>query len=120
MLRLCRRGSGNAGELVEHRRVGDDLGRDLARDGALLQDQDALRQRSNEVEVLLDQQDGEAALLGNALQGVDDFIDDRWLNPFRGFIEQDDFWSAAEAPRERQQLLLAARKCAARTIEIRL
>src|SRR6266481_9728249 len=78
------------------------------RDRALLNDQNSLRQRGDEVEILLHQNDGEPALCTQPLQRLDHFVDDRRLNAFRRLVEQNQAGFAAQAARDRQQLLLAA------------
>ena len=59
----------HADELRDQVVVMQMVGRDLAGDAALLDDQDAVRQAADEFEILLDQHDGEAALLPEAAAG---------------------------------------------------
>src|SRR3954447_9843533 len=59
-------------------------------DRALLNDENALRQRGDELEILLDQDHGEPALGAQPLQRFDDLVDDGGLNAFRGFVEQHE------------------------------
>ena len=60
---------------------------------------------------------GEAALVAQALQHLDDLVDDRRLDALGRLVEQNQARLAAEAARQRQQLLLAARQCAAGPVE---
>src|SRR6202035_2906954 len=89
-------------------------------DGAFLNDENPLRERGDEVEILLDQDHGEAALLAQPLQGLDNLVDDRGLNTLCRLVEKDETRLAAKAARDRQKLLFAARQGAAGTIEKRL
>ena len=60
-------------------------------------------------------------LLGaQPLQGLDDLVDDRGLDALGRLVEQDQTRVAAQAARDRQELLLAARQRAAGAIEQRL
>src|SRR5207244_13158969 len=71
-------------------------------DRPLLDDKDALRQRGDEVEILLDQDHREPALGAQPLQGLDDLVDDGRLNALRRLIEQDQTRVAAKAACDRQ------------------
>jgi len=63
-------------ELADDLDVGEIGRRDLSGDGTLLNDHDALRERGYEVEVLLNQNDGEIRpLLSQRRQRVDDLVD---------------------------------------------
>ncbi len=53
-------------------------------------------------------------------QDFENFLDDRGLNAFRRLIQQQQLWTAAQATGERQDLLLAARKRGARTVDQRI
>src|SRR5216683_2894607 len=86
-------------------------------DGAFLNDENPLRKRGDEVEILLDQDHGQAAVVAQPLQGLDNLVDDRGLDTLGRLVEQDKPRLAAEAARDRQQLLLAARQRAAGTVE---
>src|SRR5882762_8682250 len=88
-------------------------------DRAFLNDENPLRECGDEVEILLDQDHGEAALLAQPLQGLDNLVDDRGLNTLRRLVEKDKPRLAAKTARDRQQLLLAAGQCTAGTIEKR-
>src|ERR1700722_14516085 len=76
--------------------------------GAFLNDEDPLRERGDELEVLLHQNHGEATLGAQTLQHLNDLVDDRGLDTLGRLVEQNETRLAAEAARERQQLLLAA------------
>src|SRR5664279_1287961 len=88
--------------------------------GAFLNDEDPPRERGDEVEVLLDQDHGEAALVAQALQHLDNLFDYRGLDALGRLVEQNETRFAAKAARERQELLLATRQRAAGPIEQRL
>ena len=75
--------------------------------------------RLDEIEVLFDQDDGETVAQAECLQPLDDLIDDRGLDAFRRLVEKHEFRPAAEAARNRQQLLLAAAQRAAGPVEQR-
>src|SRR5260221_1135894 len=77
-------------------------------DGALLNDEDPLRERGDEVEVLFDQDHGQARVVAQPFQDLDNLIDDRGLDTLGRLIEQDEARLAAKAARDREQLLLAA------------
>lgn len=83
-----------------------------------LQDKDAFADSGDETEILLHQQDGQAASQSRFLQCVGDFVDDRRLNAFRRLVEKDDPRIAAEASCQGQQLLFSAGKRPAAAIEI--
>ena len=59
-------------------------------------------------------------LVAQPLQGLDDLVDDRGLDALGRLVEQDETRVAAQAARERQQLLLAAGERAAGAVEQRL
>src|SRR5437870_6135067 len=77
-----------ADELAHQVGVGEVLGGHLAGDAALLDDQHALRQRADEVEVLLDQYDGKAAALAQRPQAHGNLLDDRGLDALGRLVEQ--------------------------------
>src|ERR1700761_1159557 len=79
------------------------------RDRAFLNDENPLRERGDEVEILLDQDHREPAVVAQPQQDLDDLVDDRGLNAFGRLVEKDKTRLAAKAARDRQQLLLAAR-----------
>src|SRR5262249_10149965 len=110
----------HADELGHELVVAEMVGRDLAGHAALLDDQHAIRQAANEIEVLLDQHDGEPALALEREQDARDLLDDRGLDAFGRLVEQDELGLHAQAARQRQDLLLAARQHAARSAEDRL
>ena len=96
------------------------VGRDLADERAFLDDEHAVRQLANELERLLHQHDGEAAARAQPQQRVADLIDDRGLDAFGRFVQQDDAGFGAQAARHGENLLLAAAQYAARAIDDRL
>src|SRR5258708_39831452 len=86
----------DADELADQVGIGQVLGGHLAGDAALLDDQHARRQRADEIEVLLDQHDGQAAAVTQAPQALDDLLDDRGLDALGRLIEQQPPGLAAE------------------------
>ena len=78
-----------AGEFFDQRRVGGLGAGDLARDGAFLDQQDAVRERGDEVEALLHEDDGDPGALVERLQEVHDLVDDRGLDALGGLIQKD-------------------------------
>ena len=94
---------------------GGQLGGDLA----LLHEQHPRRQSGDDLEVLLDQQNGEMPSLPEIAQMIDDLLDDRGLDAFARLVEQHQARPARQAARERQNLLLAARERAAGAVEQR-
>src|SRR6516165_3108877 len=104
-------------ELSDHARVMKIVRFHLLSDPALLNHENPLRQRGDEVEVLLDQDRCETAVVAQPLQGLDDLVDDRRLNALRRLVEQDEARPAAQAARDRKQLLLAAGQRATGTVE---
>src|ERR1700738_3880222 len=89
-------------------------------DHAFLNDEDPLRERGDEVEVLLDQDHGEAAVVAEPLQDLDNLLDDRGLDALSRLVEEEQARFTAKAARDRQQLLLAAGERAAGAVEQRL
>src|SRR5262249_56467037 len=80
----------HADELGHELVVAEMVGRDLAGHAALLDDQHAIRQAANEIEVLVDQHDGEPPLPLEAEQDARDLLDDRGLDAFGRLVEQDE------------------------------
>src|ERR1700676_5276277 len=87
---------------------------------AFLNDENPLRERGDEVEVLFDQDHGKASSVAQLQQDLDNLVDDRRLDALGRLVEKDDARFAAKAACDRQQLLLAARKRAAGAVEKRL
>jgi hypothetical protein len=118
LLQASSRAMGEADELADDRDVGKVGGGDFARNRALLDDHHPLRQRGDEIQILLDQHDGKAGALAlQRRQRVDDLVDDRWLDPFGRLVEENEPRVGAQAACQRQQLLLAARQRAAGPVE---
>src|SRR5918993_5397508 len=110
----------HSGEFVQHLRFGNLFSRYLAGNAALVHDQHAIGERSDEVEILLDQHHGESVAEAQRLQPFDKLFDDRGLDAFGWFIKQHKLRSAAEAARNGQKLLLAAAERASKPSEQRL
>src|SRR5258707_9327515 len=77
-------------------------------DPALVHDVTALRHRADHVEILLDENDGDVGLAIKVDDGAGDILDDRWLDAFRWFVEQDQRRVTDHDAPDRQLLLLAA------------
>src|ERR1700729_861836 len=89
-------------------------------DDAFLDDEDSLGQSGDEVEILLDKDDRQSALRPKAEKRLRDLVDDRGLNAFGRFVQQEQPWIAREAAGDCEQLLLATRERAARAVDQRL
>src|SRR5260370_24558244 len=111
---------GDADEFPDEACIAEIARLHLPGDHAFLNDEDPLRERGDEVEVLLDQDHGEAAVVAQPLQDLDNLLDDRGLDALGRLVEKNQTRFAAKAARDRQQLLLAAGKRAAGPIEQRL
>src|SRR6185436_5593219 len=91
-------------------------GRPLEYEAARRDDIDVVRYRQREFKVLLDKQNGNAALA----QAAHDFLDA--LNqlrrkPFGGFVHQDERWIRHQGTADREHLLLAAGERTSRAAE---
>src|ERR1700735_1339367 len=86
-------------------------------DRALLYDEDSLGQRRDEVEILFDEDHRQPAFRTKGEKRLNNLVDDRGLNALRRFVQQDELWAADQTAGHRQQLLLAARKRSAGTID---
>src|SRR4029077_9589865 len=109
----------HAHELAQHVGVTQLLRPQLAQDRALLDDQHALGQLGDELEVLLDQEDRHPLAVVQLAQDADQLLDDRRLDAFGRLVEEDQLRLAGEAARDGQQLLLATAQRAAPAIEQR-
>ena len=76
-----------------------------------------IRKCLDEAEVLLDQQHRERPPRAQRVQGLRHLLDDRWLDAFRRFVEENEPGVAAKTAGEREQLLLATGQGAARAVE---
>ncbi|MPL89754.1 hypothetical protein SDC9_35796 [bioreactor metagenome] len=117
---LRRSGSPSGGEAHEgadRARVGQLRARDLLLKDAVRDCVDALRQARDELEVLLDEDDGDVDLLRQRRERFRDLVDDRGLDALGRFVEQHQLRPPAQAARQRQKLLLAARERAAAPVE---
>ena len=86
---------------------------DLTADHALAQQQHAVGQLGDEVEVLLHHHHGDAAPAVEVAQQLDDPVDDRRLDSLRRLVEQDQLGLGDEAAGDGEKLLLAAGQRAA-------
>src|ERR1700678_4165371 len=92
----------------------------LARDRASFDQQHALGKAADEIEALLDDDDGQTAMAMQADEDVENFLDDRWLYSLGGFVQQEKRGTAAQTAGQRQDLLLAAGERAAEAIGDRI
>src|SRR6185312_7476693 len=96
----CRPQSGSGGdsdELSDDARIVQVVRLDLLGDPALLNDEDPLRQCRDEIEILLDQDHGQAGPGTQPLQCLDNLIDDRGLNALGRLVEQHQARFATQA-----------------------
>src|SRR5208283_431320 len=107
----------NLSEIAHCGGVRNVLGGEFAHDSALLDQQHAIGQRLDEVDVLLDQKDRQSAPKAQKLQEVDDLLNDGRLDPFSRLVEQDDFRLLDQGASEREKLLLAPAQRAARPVD---
>src|SRR5258705_721766 len=77
-------------------------------DPSLVHDIAALRHGADHVEILLDENDGDVGLAIKVHDGAGDILDNRRLDAFRWFVEQDQRRVADHDAPDRQLLLLAA------------
>ena len=107
-------------ELADELGIGELGRRDLASDAASLDDEHPRAQRRDEVEILLDQDETQAATLPQPAQGVRDEIDDRGLDAFRRLVEKHETRLSAQAAGHRQDLLLATAELSPEAVQQRL
>ena len=69
--------------------------------------------RKRKIEILFYQEDADFAFAFDFEDGCANLIDDRRLNPFGGFIEDEQLWFGEQCPGDCQLLLLAAAQDAA-------
>ena len=104
---------------IELRPVGQLSPREFARNAAPLQYQHAIRERGDEVEVLLHQQDRQPSGFPEPGEDLRHVFDDRGLDTLGGLVEQEKHGVPHQASRQGQKLLLAAREHLARSVEER-
>ena len=104
---------------IELRPVGQLSAREFARNAAPLQYQHAIRERGDEVEVLLHQQDRQPSGFPEPGEDLRHVFDDRGLDTLGGLVEQEKHGVPHQASRQGQKLLLAAREHLARSVEER-
>src|SRR5579859_5314359 len=85
----------------------------MGHDAAAVHDVEGVPDREAEINVLLDQENAELALLFDFNEGLPDEVDDIGLNSFGRFIQQKDLWFGDQRAGNRQLLLLAAAECPA-------
>ena len=73
--------------------------------------------RARERQLLLDQQDGDVALLAQALDDVADLLHDVGLDALGRLVEKSSFGSQRQRAADRELLLLAAREVAAAAVQ---
>ena len=112
---MCGRAAGlahgaEAQEGLDLADVAHRLAAELGGDRAALHHQNAVGQEAQELEVLLHQQDGQAALRAQPQERLLDLVDDRGLDALGRLVEEQEPGIAHQPARQRQQLLLAARQ----------
>ena len=80
----------NADKFSDQACIAEFARRHFPGNGSLLDNQDALRERGDEIEILFDQNHREPAFGPQPLQGLDDLVDDGRLNAFRRLVEQNE------------------------------
>jgi hypothetical protein len=104
----------DADELVQDVSLTELGGLKLAEYGAFLNEQDPLRKLDDELQILLDEEDGQSLRLVKVLQDSNQLLDDGRLDPLGGFLEEDELRIARQAAGDGQELLLpAAQGCSA-------
>src|SRR4029077_17447456 len=78
---------GDTGKLSDKARIMQIARPHLAGDRAFLDHENPLRQRRDEIEILLHQNHRETAVVAQPLQGVDDLVDDRGLDALCRLVE---------------------------------
>src|SRR2546426_6044038 len=86
----------------------------LGGDLPVFEDVTAARYREGEIQVLLDQQEGQAELATHRSQDLLELLNNGRLKSFGGLIEEEQARLEHNAPRDRQHLLLATRQGSAR------
>src|SRR5947209_19113618 len=74
---------------------------------------------AGEIEILLDQHDGDVAEAAQIRNRARDVLDDRGLDAFGWLVEQQQLWPHHQRAADRELLLLAAREIAAAPAEHR-
>ena len=90
---------------------------ELAGNAAALDQHDAARDIKHELEILLDDQHRDPMFLAQACQEFANLLDDRRLNSLRRLIEQEQPRQRYQRTRQCQDLLLAAGKRTASTVQ---
>src|SRR5579863_1515924 len=96
------------------------LGQNFSGDRASFDQENPLREAPDEIETLLDDDDREAVIAVQPDQDFENFFHDRRLNSLGRLVEQQKLWTAAQAPRQSQDLLLAAGQRATDAIDDRI
>ena len=92
-----------------HLRIGEDgVGRSNIEDAPLRHDDDGVAELSDEVEVVLDDEQGESELLAEGADVFGEPSDEGWVDAGAGFVEQDHFRFGHESAGEFKQLALSA------------
>ena len=97
--------------------IGERSNRAFRRDPALFHNHETLRGTAREIDVLLDENDGDAKLTVDADDDLLDLLDDVGLNAFRRFVEQDELGLGQQRARDGELLLLPAGQVAAQPVE---
>ena len=106
----CRPGAAEPKELIDFGLIGEVGLAHFAGNPSAFKDKDPVGQISDEVEVLFNKENGQSAIFAQRQKRFPNFLNDRRLNSLGRFIEEDEIRISHEAPRQDQQLLLAARE----------
>src|SRR5579863_4644473 len=93
---------------AEFLRMTQRFGQDFSRDCASFDQKHALRETTDEIETLFNDDNREPVIAVKSDQDFEDFFDNRRLNSLGRFVEQQQLRTAAQATRQGQDLLLAA------------
>jgi hypothetical protein len=67
-----------------------------------------IRKSPGEVEILFDDDDGDAQLHPHTAQGIFDLLHDIGLDAFGGLVQEQEFWLPGQRAADGELLLLAA------------
>ena len=103
-------GRAHAYEFLDHLAGGQLARLDLGDDPPALDHENPLSKRRDELQILFDDDSGQAASHTHRLEHINDLIDDGGLDTFGRLVEHDEARIANETAGQRQDLLLAAAK----------
>src|SRR5579872_1389460 len=107
-----------AAEVSHRSRIRERIYAEFTGDRPFLDQKHAIGKRAYEINILFDEEDCQLSALPQSLQKIDDFLDDRWLDAFRRFVQKNNAGPLNEGARQSEKLLLAAAQRAAGTIQV--